>query len=1314
MIYRRQRDRPTIAVVMRGFPRPDYDIWLGATRAAKAAGINVVTFAGHALKTPMGYASKANVIYELLSPERLDGVLLLSSGLGLYVGLEGMVAFSERLRALPRVSLQMRLPGTPSILIDNYEGMRKIVDHLIEMHDYRRIAFLRGPLTHRGARERYSAYVDSLEAHGLPLRPELVTPPNEGWDHQAAIDCFLQGFGPALSGALDAIVGTSAGLIQQALRRLQAPAPDRAPIRVPEEIAVAGFDDYPHLQGVVPPLTTTRVSFQEIGRQAVSLLQAQMRNEAVSQETVIPVTLVVRQSCGCPSRAVLQAGFPGRQSFLVFDGIDSRAVHGDGQDSGVRGDRGPGEETALCSDGLLKRREAVIRALTDLFTNRPRENLNVVSVDAACAGEPAEAPSGWVAELVDALIADLKLAGRGRGACSPTESAFLSLLNRLLNHFFTAKAMAPEHDGALLQDLVSLLREATIGPARGRLESGAPAVWSQWMAAEALLDQARVLISETVRHSAAAIRMELVQQAVALTRVGHTLTTVTNMEELERTLAAELPALGIQGCYLALYESQRTPGGWARLRFAWRSQTQVAVPPGGLRYPAAELLPLELRSVPFEATSAGRDEIESLIVEPLYVRDRQFGFVLFQSGPQDIIFEDQPSEGTVYDLLRGYISDALHGILLYDEAVHARQQAEEADRLKSRFLSMVSHELRTPLNLIVSLSEILLWEQDGYRQELTRIHASAQHLDGLIRDVLDLASSQVGQLKLMREPLDLRQALEVVVLLGEQMAQDKGLGWRSEIPDRLPKVWGDRTRLRQIAINLVSNAFRFTSEGQVALEIRADDKEIEILVSDTGVGVPEGEREAIFDEFRQSDRTAARGYGGQGLGLAISRRLVEMHGGSIGVRDSGLEGEGTTFYVRLPVMDWDQEELGGGTGVRSEVRPVLVLTERSSQDHELEASLTARGYTIKMVTISDDFTPSDPDYWLNQVLASDAEALILDMRPTSERGWDLMRLLKENPGTQETPVLFYSMLQEDGEDPRLPDSQTDAASSARGSVLALDYLTKPMTLPDLSRVLARQGMLPRACALGDTADADAAERYPATFVIADDDPDILAAHTWLLQSQLPESRVLQAVDGRQALALMSEVRPDLVLLDLMMPELSGFEVVSEMRKDPDLCNVPIVVLTARTLTGQEIARLNQGVTAVLGKGLFSVEETLDHLAAALQRSRGLSLETRQFVRSAMAYIHEHYADPITRAEIADHVNLSPRHLDRCFCEEMGLTPIAYLTRFRLRQARRLLKDDSLNISDVAAAVGFSDGSYFSRVFRREMGMSPSDYRQTRS
>jgi len=186
-------------------------------------------------------------------------------------------------------------------------------------------------------------------------------------------------------------------------------------------------------------------------------------------------------------------------------------------------------------------------------------------------------------------------------------------------------------------------------------------------------------------------------------------------------------------------------------------------------------------------------------------------------------------------------------------------------------------------------------------------------------------------------------------------------------------------------------------------------------------------------------------------------------------------------------------------------------------------------------------------------------------------------------------------------------------------------------------------------------------------------------------------------------------RPLCVLLDLMMPELDGIGVLEAMQRDSRLRDIPVIVLTAQCLSEDDMSRLTRGVASILQKGMFTTEETLAQLERALARHKRLGTETQRLVRKAMAYMHTHYAQRISREQLASHVGVSARHLTRCFTQEVGLSPIEYLNRFRVAQACRLLDEGHTNITEVMAAVGFSDSSYFSRVFRREVGMSPRAY-----
>lgn len=777
---------------------------------------------------------------------------------------------------------------------------------------------------------------------------------------------------------------------------------------------------------------------------------------------------------------------------------------------------------------------------------------------------------------------------------------------------------------------------------------------------EQILHQARVAISEAtwVHHT----RRQLHQADIAdgMGRMTAQFLAAHHETTVFKVLAESMPSIGIPHVAVAFYEQERDdPVAWSVL------QTPSGLDASRCRFPSREFPPEGLYpdQKPF-----------SLALLPLLIGENLFGFVAFDAG----------NLGPCADIVR-QLSAALRGVWLYREAVEGRRLAEEANRLKSRFLSMVSHELRTPLNLITGLSDVLLREGEQTesgelkvkQEDVKRIYASAQHLDGLIQDVSDLARSEIDQLKLVREALNMAEVLRTAAMIGEPLAHDKGLVWRAEIPEDLPLVWGDRTRLQQVALNLVNNAVKFTAQGEVTLVAKAECGNVTVEVRDSGLGIPTEEQQVIFDEFRQSERTTARGYGGLGLGLAICRRLVEMHGGEIGVHSGGEVGSGSAFYFTLPTMV--QQSISSNAHVAwTQAQQVLLLVKDPDSGETLRHHLMQQGTDVQMHQVDRPVA----DLW--QLCVGTPEAVVLDLGLASACGWQILKTLKENPATQDVPVLFYTL-------------SHDQDSS---SVLEMGYLTKPVGTAELADILAHQVLL-----------HGSGNGTQKRILIVDDEPGTLEMYTQIVEAQLADCQVWQARDGREALDVIQREKPDLVLLDLMMPELDGFGVLEIMQEQETSRNIPVIVLSGQTLTEEDMARLNQGVASVLGKGVFSVEETLGHIKAALAQREKLGSEAQRVVRKALAYMHTHYAEPISRGDVASYVGLSERHLTRRFGQAMGVTPINYLNRYRIRQAKALLEEGEKNITEVAMEVGFSDSSYFARVFRHEAGIAPRAYQR---
>lgn len=1076
--------------------------------------------------------------------------------------------------------------GQPAVVADNAGGIFQATGHLVE-HGHRRIAFIAGnPRDLEGdSGDRLRAYQAGIQQFGLVTDPDLFAYGYHTFDGgRAAMKQIL-----AAQGAFTAVLASNDESALGAMQALK-----EAGLRIPQDVALIGFDDRQEAAAQEPPLTSVHVPLYKSGWQAVAtLLQHIHGREDALHSCKISTRLTIRQSCGCRQ----DVGIARMPSASPIQGVDAGSYQAD----------------------IAQTMAEAVLAETQCF--------------------PVDEVQGLCERLVEAFTASIRKR-------DPTR--FQQMVAELLARVDLADDVAH-----IWQAVISSLRQAAPVLAETEHRLGAHQL------ALDILDKARYAISEHMRRQ---YDWYVIDQKWLTNHIGYLTTRLlmtSDQSQILEVLAHDLPAMGIRHASLSFFEAEGDdPVGWSVLHAVPDRISPVRFPTR--QFPPEGLYPSEQ---PF-----------SLALVPLVCPSGQIGFIAYD--PIDIELDGPITQ---------QIAAALNNARLYAEATEGRKLAEEANSLKSHFLSMISHELRTPLNLIAGLSEIMLQERkqaerplpSSYHKDIEQIYASAQHLGRLIRDVLDLASSEVGQLRLDNELLDLGQTLEMVVATGRQLANDKGLAWKDSLPAAPLWVWGDRTRLRQVVLNLVSNAVKFTARGEVSLKVEKRGQEAVVLVSDTGLGISPREQTLIFDEFRRSEQVSARGYRGLGLGLAIAKLLVEMHGGQIGVQSSGEEGAGSTFYFKLPLIEAEaiyreDHSLPPGSG-----QMVLLLTNRSGSGERLRDHLIEKGFEVGMVYVDQGGD------WLSPFLETSPTAIVLDMAIAPTQGWNTLKTLKENPATRTIPVLFYS----------LPEDKR--------AMPELDDLTKPVGTADRSQA-------PEYRKLGS--DHDTTEK---TFLIVDDDPATLEMHVRIMQSRLGEQHtVLKARNGREALELMQQQRPDLVLLDLMMPELDGFGLLEAMRERETTRDIPVIVLTGQMLTEKEMARLNRGVATVLEKGLFSVEETLAHIDAALMHKRKLGRETLRLVRQAMAYLHEHYAEPISRRDLANHLGLSDDYLTYCFRREVGMTPISYLNRYRVNRAKVLLRESEKSVTEIAMDVGFSDSSYFARVFRRQVGVSPDVYRRS--
>ncbi len=493
------------------------------------------------------------------------------------------------------------------------------------------------------------------------------------------------------------------------------------------------------------------------------------------------------------------------------------------------------------------------------------------------------------------------------------------------------------------------------------------------------------------------------------------------------------------------------------------------------------------------------------------------------------------------------------------ELQSANQELARANKLKSEFLANVSHELRTPLSAIIGFSQILLDGIDGplneeQQQDIQQVNKSGQSLLTLINQILDLSKIEAGKMDLSLERVELPELVDGVADGIRPLAQEKGLRVETRFAPDLPAVEADAVRLKQILINLLSNAVKFTERGHIEVWAQPSGRMVRISVKDTGIGISPESQKVIFDEFVQGDGSSTRRHGGTGLGLSIVRKLVEMHGGAVTVVSE--PGMGSTFSFTLPAWAAGAKLTAPVGPSRAAVRPVqplpgsviLVVDDDSSVRQLIARHLEQDGWKTVQASNATDALQ----------LARECRPLLvtLDIMMPDASGWWVLEKLKEDPQTSSIPVLVVTIV----EDQRL--------------VFALgasDYLSKPYERKQLLAKVHR--LLP--------------DLHGKTVLIIDDQADARAMMAKILQEE--GAQVDEASSGDEAMTAVSESPPDLVLLDLMMPGMSGFEVVARMRAQPAEAGIPVVIVSAKELTAEDVLTLDGHIQRFIAKGTIEPE-----------------------------------------------------------------------------------------------------------------------------
>ena len=498
--------------------------------------------------------------------------------------------------------------------------------------------------------------------------------------------------------------------------------------------------------------------------------------------------------------------------------------------------------------------------------------------------------------------------------------------------------------------------------------------------------------------------------------------------------------------------------------------------------------------------------------------------------------------------------------------VAALDEAEAANLAKSLFLANMSHELRTPLSAIIGYSEMLIEEveeaggSDQVMSDVRKIESNARHLLGLINDVLDLSKVESGKMEAFAETFDIATVVtDVAATVGPLMEKnDNALDLR--LGDGLGSMHSDVTRIRQMLLNLLSNAAKFTSNGRVTLSVRREQDVVRFAVTDTGLGMTEEQLAKLFQRFQQADASTTRKFGGTGLGLSLTRVFSHLLGGDVEV--TSVLNQGSTFTLvlpaTLPAPAGGEEPAPEESAHALDRQTVLVIDDDQTQRELASRFLERTGFAP--VTAPDGAT--------GLTLAHELQphAILLDVTMPGLDGWSVLNALKADPVTAEIPVIMVSLV----------DAQPLAESLG-----AADYVMKPVEWDRLRNVL------------------DRFREHEGDILIIDDDQDLRLRLRRILESN--GWSVSEAANGTAALAHIDEALPRVILLDLNMPKMDGFEFLKLLRDRPGCGTVPVVVLSAKDLTLDDRRRL-RGADQVLNKSSTSLNE----LANRLRTMEGLA------------------------------------------------------------------------------------------------------------